>query len=859
MNKVKILKNAERYVLHGKIPAAISEYQKIIEFDPHDLPILNIIGDLYVRLGKTKEGLSSFNKLANAYLDSGFKVKAIAIYKKITKLAPRATEARSRLAELYAIQGLMSEARAQYLQLADAYLAEGKLDQTSETLQKLLTTDPNNSDVVGKLVDVEVKRDNRPAAIDLLRTVAERMRRRGDIAAAKSLLSRAQEIDPHAEAVKLLFARILLGEGQVDSAIATLQELDPSGTSPEVQVALWECFLEAKKFAHAEKIARSLFEEDVAHFPLLLTLSEKLLTAEDPEQALAVLDPLMTSAAINVFAERLSQSLQKMVRAKPDYFAAIDGLVKVNRKLGQEILLASALEQLASYHIKRGNYRDAMITYEELLKVDPANSIVRQGYEKLKRQIYVGEAGERGGKSGPEKIAAPETVLEGHEPVAAEGLAGDFGEWMSTGSLGPEEEGQERAKASSETRELLEMESTLADEQDRELVNEWILEGELFSSYGLMKRAAQSFEEVLHLVPYHTVALKRLVELYPMLDRMADAAACCAKLSKVALKRGQADEAHQWTLKATQFDAAVQSKKIDLDFVPTFSPSRRTGEPQKGEPSSGSGEKRYDLMDELEAIPEAPMREEGSSAETAVEEDKGELEPSEKEFKDALLEIDFYIEQGFWAEAKAIIEQWLPHYPKSPSLLDRLERCQTPTPAVNPTETQTPAALMANEEHAAAGTSEVPTGTPQSLGDILSEFNIAESQIETSSDFNTHYNLGIAFREMGLLEEAIAEVQKAVSMLDRKERRNEYLSVCNLLGLCFVENGNPNEAIDWMERAMAQFEESEKGEEYFSLQYELANACQLAGKTERAIEIFRKIQSDLPEFRDVKQRIRLLQ
>ena len=52
LNKSKVLRTAEKYVLQGKIPAAIDEYRKVVSADPGDLTTINTLGDLYVRAGR---------------------------------------------------------------------------------------------------------------------------------------------------------------------------------------------------------------------------------------------------------------------------------------------------------------------------------------------------------------------------------------------------------------------------------------------------------------------------------------------------------------------------------------------------------------------------------------------------------------------------------------------------------------------------------------------------------------------------------------------------------------------------------------------------------------------------------------
>jgi len=113
-NKAKVMQAAERFVLQGKISSAIAEYEKVIAHDPRDLTVLNTLGDLYARTGRSDGALHCFRKVAEAYAADGFALKAIAMYKKISKINPHSLECITKLGELYSLQGLFSEARAQY-------------------------------------------------------------------------------------------------------------------------------------------------------------------------------------------------------------------------------------------------------------------------------------------------------------------------------------------------------------------------------------------------------------------------------------------------------------------------------------------------------------------------------------------------------------------------------------------------------------------------------------------------------------------------------------------------------------------------------------------------------------------------
>ena len=69
-------------------------------------------------------------------------------------------------------------------------------------------------------------------------------------------------------------------------------------------------------------------------------------------------------------------------------------------------------------------------------------------------------------------------------------------------------------------------------------------------------------------------------------------------------------------------------------------------------------------------------------------------------------------------------------------------------------------------------------------------------------DPETHYNLGVAFREMGLLDEAIGELQKVCQAVDRGHPFPQIMQTYTWLAQCFLDKGVPEAAIRWYEKAL---------------------------------------------------------
>src|ERR1044071_3465050 len=162
--KAKVLKAAEKFLSQGKINAAIKEYRQIVDNDAGDLTTLNMLGDLYVRSGKKEEAISCFERIAEHYSAQEFNLKAIAMYKKIERLRTRDPIVALKLAELYANQGLVHDARAQFLVVAEAYTKSGDNKRALEVLHKIADLDPNNTEIRLKLADGYLKENMRREA-----------------------------------------------------------------------------------------------------------------------------------------------------------------------------------------------------------------------------------------------------------------------------------------------------------------------------------------------------------------------------------------------------------------------------------------------------------------------------------------------------------------------------------------------------------------------------------------------------------------------------------------------------------------------------------------------------------------------
>ena len=123
-------------------------------------------------------------------------------------------------------------------------------------------------------------------------------------------------------------------------------------------------------------------------------------------------------------------------------------------------------------------------------------------------------------------------------------------------------------------------------------------------------------------------------------------------------------------------------------------------------------------------------------------------------------------------------------------------------------------------------------------------------------DPETHYNLGIAFREMGLLDEAIGELQKACHSFDHGKPFPQIMQTYTWLAQCFLEKGVPEAAVRWYDKALNVA--GINGETRVALHYELASAYEAAGDKPSALHHFMDVYGNNIDYRDVAERIKAL-
>ncbi len=217
----------------------------------------------------------------------------------------------------------------------------------------------------------------------------------------------------------------------------------------------------------------------------------------------------------------------------------------------------------------------------------------------------------------------------------------------------------------------------------------------------------------------------------------------------------------------------------------------------------------------------------------------------------ALEEIDFFIGQGLLDEARPLLEAALDRHPASPLLRERLAQLRPAALESSPTSSDELFDIAASLEaldalDAAAGPASIPPPSEVNVDEIFEKFKAGVRAQISESDSATHYDLGVAYKEMGLLPDAIGELELAA-------RDPHRASTCwAMIGVIHMEQFDFEAAVAAYERGLGA---ETTVEQECTLLYDLAGAEEALGNLSRARECLERIVSRDAGYRDARQRL----
>lgn len=538
INPVKVKQDADKLEKANRLDQAIVLYRQVVDDNPRDWNTINKIGDLYAKLNKNHEACEEYAKVADFYAKDGFLLKAIALWKKINRLEPASLGPYVNLAELYAKQGLMMEAKGQYQIVVEEYIKRGKMRDAGDVLKKMAEIDPADLKVRSKLADLYKREGNVVKAIEEHVAIAEELTRKGHLAEAVQVLENGLKIDARNAKLRLELARVHVTQKSFDKAAKVLEEAArQTPADAELLARLGEAYLGAKRIEDAEGVYRRLLEINPRDTEARAQVARLALMQGQFDRAFELLAPLADQLIERREGERGAQLLQEVVLASPGHLKTLVKLAEVYRALQKDAQVAAVYTQLTEAYIQQGFWDQAASVLEMLVSMDPQNQQHRSKLEFVRSR-----------RAGPSSAAPPPPPGGGVEIEEEFELgAEEMEEFPGLDEAPAPPVPPARVSAPSApipalagARPAIELSPPLS-EDDREFIDEHLAEGKVFRKYGLVDKAVEQFEAIVARFPDHVEARLELRDIFREKGQPERVAAHLRALAQICRLKG--DEA----------------------------------------------------------------------------------------------------------------------------------------------------------------------------------------------------------------------------------------------------------------------------------------------------------------------------
>ena len=768
----------EKLVRQGKIEEAIRIYERALRKKPRDEYLMRKLGELYERAGLKDEAIRMFTRLGNFYMEREFLKKALAIFKKVYMLEPQNPDHSLTLADLYVKLGLLVNAKNLLIHLGETLIRKQNYQKAIEVYERLASIVPDDPKVKEALLNLYLNQGEKDKGVELLLNLAERDIQEGKTEKALARLKRAMILQPENLRTLELAKRLSASTGSNFFEQLAIPLLEKK-PSPELKRILAEYYLDFQNLEKAQALLEELLAENPEDRETKRKLADIFLFQGEFDRAFELLEPIADELIKAGEEEEAVEVLNPILKANPSHTRTLEKIAQIYEKSGKKHNEIAVLTTLAEIYEGTGQKEKLVETLKRLLNLDPGNVYFQEKFAML-----TGEEEEN-----------PEEFIKMHMEEAENYMKLQL--WM-------------KAEA--------EIENILLRYPDH-----WPAKLKLLEIY-IRKGDKKATKRLADSIRMETRDPEKLSQLEALLSSLVTV----AKEPEEELEEIQ--ELNEDLLLEEEKLLEAQETVLDMEVAET-----ETLEEKKADTNG-------DLEMELEIPLEAP-----EEVDTNVD-----LEAPSVSEKETRREWEsFFEESGKEKKEK-------PAHKEKSSIDEQLEEILKEFGLGN-TEKSTPA-KKEEEKVAQEELVDIAQAITQELEamDFLGEEEIKESsredmelikQLSSSmsasieeEDYQTHFDLGVAYLKMGMFDEALAEFQISAKSPEKK------LESLELIGICLFEKGLYEQAIETFQKGL--HEEGHPPEKYLGLKYHLAKVYEVLGNQKEAQRLLEEIKKVDPDYID---------
>ncbi len=385
--RLALLKKANKLFRQGKTDAAIKEYRQILNIKADDLEVRRIVGDLELRQNNNAGAIEQFEWIADHYLKEGFFAKAIAMYKRITRIDPNYEKALHKLADLYTKQGLVIEAKQIYLDMAEECKRQNNQRKALGMYKKILEFDRHNIKMRTLLAENYMKEGMKDNAIEEYAIAADILLNKKDYNRAEKLLLNIMDKLRHPRLIEKLL-NCYIAQDNDDKAIELLNSLgEELYKNARLLKLLGEMYLKKNSMEEAEKIFIKIAEIDPEETEVIMRLGKVYLQREEYDKTYELFLPIVDKNINANKYEEAASLLRFIIASNNSYLPALTKLAAIFKISGKTNNLIALYESLIPIYERQEMKDELKRVLEELIKLSDTPFTYEEQLERLTGKV----------------------------------------------------------------------------------------------------------------------------------------------------------------------------------------------------------------------------------------------------------------------------------------------------------------------------------------------------------------------------------------------------------------------------------------------------------------------------------------
>jgi len=831
-DRAKITEKAEHFVKAGKTEEAVAEYQKLLDGSGQDIAIANMIGDLCLQLGQEERAVQLFRANVETLERRGAYSQALAIAKKVSKIRPTDPAGMIRLGDLYGQLGFSIEARDEYGRAADELEKRGETKPLIALYEKRARIDRSDLVTRLKLAKLYLEEAKGEQAQVVLNDAVDLLYVRKEYGEAEKILHEALAISDGDMRTLANFARVYRELQQPEASSALLEKIiKKRGPRPDLLGLLAGQYAEQGQDEKSSEIYIRIIGEDPGNHDIRAKAGIVEIRRGRLDKALEIFDPLVSLFLQKSDEDKAVGLLGLILMTGEMHLPTMERLAGVFRGVGRARDLETTLRVLLAEYRSHGRENDRIRIIRELYMLLPMDAEI------------IREAGEVGVKTSLRKSAD----------------------------------------------EISPADSDLESEEDREMIRLNLAKAELYLEQGLTRNARRILENLRLLYPDDPRVQKKIEELQ--------------HAPKLVVEESIPEIVEETVRKESDINRPVLRPVI---FPVSETPAEPVSPVPPPKPAKATKPVRQEDPVKL-AEPILPSPVQHLDLESLISDITGPGGPAESpEFTEPVAPP---VPASAAAAAPPVLplSAAKPDRPKKDSPVFSVRDAPSASASVPSTLPAAPTVRAEPEEPAAtepadsskitaaqifagldlgpfvssasagavsvAGYIDISDKIEEEIEALEAEFykqikertSVIEKdlveivqefrrQVEIKLDqknFESRYNLGVAFLEQNLYEEAIAEFELAAADPARAA------DCWGLIGQCYVKKRNYPEARRCFEGAISLT--AVESPERFALAYDLASLYEMMSENGAALALYREVFAWNPKFRNAAKRVKILE